>query len=259
MNEFVHAKVEIGETAATIAAERRYIADAVAAIKSARVQVERKVRQDRFFLTTLEPYESRDDDSAVVKRMCDATTKAGVGPMAAVAGAVAAEAVEAMVRGGCSHCWVDNGGDIALMLDKAITLEVFSDPDSGKAFGFVLGPTESPIGICSSSGKLGHSISFGNSDVVVAIAEDAVLADALATAIANRVVDRESLRTCFDPFKSVRGATGFLAMLDGEVAVFGKVPELVEVEHNADRLTVHSKMSSDRYTGSQKSGFGVKA
>jgi len=259
MNEFVHAKVEIGETAATIAAERRYIANAVDAIKSARVQIERKVRQDRFFLTTLEPYDVGDDDPAVVRRMCDAASKAGVGPMASVAGAVAAEAVDAMIRGGCTHCWVDNGGDIAMKLDKAITLEVFTDPDSGKAFGFELGPTESAMGICSSSGKLGHSISFGNSDVVVAIAEDAVLADALATAIGNRVIDQESLKTCFDPFKTIRGGVGFLAMLDGEVAVFGKVPELVEVEHNADRLTVHSKMSSDRYTGSQKGGFGVRA
>lgn len=259
MNEFVHAKVEIGETAATIAAERRYIADAVAAIRSERGHIERKVRQDRFFLTTFEPYEACADDPPVVKRMCDATAKAGVGPMASVAGAVAAEAVEAMVRAGCAHCWVDNGGDIALKLDKAITLEVFSDLDSGKAFGFDLSPTQKPMGICSSSGRLGHSISFGNSDVVVAIAEDAVLADALATAIGNRVVDRESLKTCFDPFKSIPGIIGSLAVLDGEVAVFGKVPELIEVEHNPERLTVHSKMQSDRYTCSHKNIFGVKA
>ncbi|MCU0852098.1 MAG: UPF0280 family protein [Thermoplasmata archaeon] len=256
MNEFVHAKVEIGETAATIAAERRFLADAVTAIKAARAQVERKVRQDRFFLTTLEPYEPNAYDGRVVKRMCEATTKTGVGPMAAVAGAVAAEAVEAMVRAGCSHGWVDNGGDVALKLDSAITLEVFSDPDSGKAFGFGLGPTKGTIGICSSSGRLGHSISFGDSDVVVAIAEDAVLADALATAIGNRVTDRESLRTCFDPFKAIRGAFGFLAMLDGEVSVFGEVPDLVEVEHNADRLTVHSRMSSDKYTGSGRAASG---
>jgi hypothetical protein len=73
------------------------------------------------------------------------------------------------------------------------------------------------------------------------------------------VTDRESLRTCFDPFKAVHGVVGFLAMLDGEVSVFGEVPDLVEVEHNADRLTVHSRMSSDRYTGSRKDNFGVRA
>ena len=245
---FVHAKVEIAETAATIAAEGRFVEPAVDAIKAARREIERQVRRDQFFLTTLEPY-TPDDPGPVVKRMCEAAEAAGVGPMATVAGAVAQVALEAMAAQGCCHGWVDNGGDVALVLDKPATMEVFHEPGSKNAFGLELVPTDGAIGICASSGRLGHSISLGDADVALAIADSAILADALATAIGNRVHGPSSLSTCFDPFKGVRGMTAGLAMVDGEVAMHGRLPELVEVEHSPERLTVHSRMPSQCYSG----------
>lgn len=252
MSEFVLAKVEIDETAATIAAERRHVAAAVDAIKRARADIERMIRKDRFFLTTLEPYDPPAGCASVIERMCEASRKAGVGPMATVAGVIAQEAMEAMAADGCSHGWVDNGGDVALLLNEPVTMEVFSDPGSDSATALELEPTDGIIGICSSSGRLGHSISFGNADVALAICVDAVLADALATAIGNRVVDREALSVCFDPFKGMDGFIGGLAMTEGHTAMYGKVPRLVEVEHSSERLTVHSKMSSSGFTGNGK-------
>ena len=250
MSEFVIAKVEVGETAVTIAAERHFIEAAVDSIKSTRAEIERQIRRDNFFLTTLEPYEPPTDGSRVVKRMCEASKLAGVGPMAAVAGAIAQQAMEAMVAQGLTHGWVDNGGDVALMLENTATLEVFSDPGSKTAFGLELEATDGIIGICSSSGRIGHSISFGNADIALAVADTAILADALATAIGNRVADEDSLKTCFDQIKGLDGFIGGLAMIDGAVSMNGRLPKMVEVEHNAERLTSHSKMSSQRFTGS---------
>lgn len=244
---FVHAKVEIAETAATIAAEGRFIEAAVDAVKAARKEVERQVRRDQFFLATMEPY-TPEDASPVVRRMCEAASVAGVGPMAAVAGAIAQAGLEAMVAQGCVHGWVDNGGDVALVLDRPATMEVFHEPGAKTAFGLQLEPTDAILGVCASSGRLGHSISLGDSDVAVALAESAVLADTLATAIGNRVRGTSSLATCFDPFREVQGMIGGLAMVDGEVAMHGRLPELVEVEHSPERLTVHSKMPSKCYS-----------
>jgi ApbE superfamily uncharacterized protein (UPF0280 family) len=237
----VHAKVEIAETAATIAADGRYVESAVEALKSARREVERQVRRDPFFLTTLEPY-TPDDPSPLVRRMCEAADAVGVGPMATVAGAIAQATLEAMAAEGCDHGWVDNGGDIALILGAPVTMEVFHQPGARTAFGMVLGPAEGTFGVCSSSGRLGHSISLGDADVALAIADSAIVADAVATSVGNRVTDRESLRTCFRHVKDVPGLRGGLAMMDGEVAIHGQLPELVEVEHNPERLTVHSAM-----------------
>ncbi len=253
MSEFVLAKVEIEETAATIAADREYIEPAVAAIKATRAEIERKIRRDDFFLTTFEPYTPRDDDGRIVRRMCKASITAGVGPMATVAGTIAQEAMEAMASEGCTHGWVDNGGDIALLLESTSTVEVYSEPDSRSAFALELEPTDTILGICTSSGRLGHSISLGNSDAAVAVADDAILADALATAIGNRVTGIESLKTCFDPFKEVEGFVAGLAMVDGSVSIHGRLPRLVEVNHNPERLTAHSRMSSPRFVGSHSS------
>ncbi len=259
MSEFVTSRLEIQETAVTIAADRTYIASAVDAIKVARRDIERQIRKDRFFLTTLEPYDAKQCTSKVTERMCRASEMAGVGPMAAVAGAIAQTALETMMAEGCSHAWVDNGGDIALMLGSPVTLEVFTTPGSAKTFAFNLRATQKPVGICSSSGRLGHSISFGDSDIALVLADDAVIADAFATALGNEVKTKESLRVCFDKLKGVGAVRGGLVMIDGEAAVYGSVPELVEVEHNPDKLTLHSAMDSSRYTGQTKASQGTRA
>ena len=249
MTEFVHAKLEIEETAATIAAERHLVGYAVDAIKAARLEIERQIRKDDFFLTTLEPYDPAAGCSTVISRMCEASRLAGVGPMATVAGVIAQEALEAMVSHGCTHGWVDNGGDVALILDDSATVEVFSEPGSKNAVGLSLEPTKGIVGLCTSSARLGHSISFGDADAAVVMAKDAVLADALATAVGNGVKDGASLQSCFDDFKHIEGLLAGLVMRDGDVAMYGKLPRIVNVEHNAERITAHSRMSTSRYLG----------
>lgn len=259
MSEFVTAKLEIGETAATIGAEKEFLDAAVDAIKAARTEIERQVRRDRFFLTTLEPYDPAPDAGRVVRRMCTAGKAAGVGPMASVAGVIAEEALEAMLSMGCAHGWVDNGGDIAVLAGRPVTIEVFCEPGTTTAFALELERTGRPLGICSSSGTLGHSISFGNADIVVAIAEDAVLADALATAIANRVSGPDSLEDCFEPFRMTRGFLGGIAMAEGEVAMVGDIPRLVQAEHSPERITSHSSMPASRFAGSSNSAGEVRS
>jgi len=258
MSEFVTAKLEIGETAATIGAEREHLDVAVEAIKEARAEIERQVRKDRFFLTTLEPYTPEPTSGQVIGRMCRAAKAAGVGPMATVAGAIAQEGLEAMAGHGCRHAWVDNGGDISLLAERPVTVEVFHEPGEGIAFALELERTEGPMGICSSSGTLGHSISLGNADVAVAIASDAVLADALATAIGNRVSGPGDLASCFEPFLGIPGFVGGIVMAGGEVAVQGDIPRLVEVEHNPDRITSHSRMPASRFAGPTKKAGEVR-
>jgi ApbE superfamily uncharacterized protein (UPF0280 family) len=259
MSEFVLAKVEIEETAATIAADREFLGHAVEAMKAARLDIERQIRRDDFFLTTLEPYDPPPHAPRVISRMCDASRAAGVGPMATVAGAIAQEALEAMASNGCEHAWVDNGGDIALMIKEPVTVEVFSEPGAKQALGLEIEPTEGIIGVCTSSGRLGHSISFGDADASVAIAKDALLADALATAIGNRVTDKASLKTCFEEFKQVSGFTAGVVLRDGDVAIYGKVPRMSQVEHNPERVTAHTKMSSSKYIGHTDSKMEVGA
>lgn len=252
MTGLTSCRFEIGETAVTIAADSKHIPRAVEAIARTRAAIERQISVDPFFLTTFEPYDPSRATNEVARRMCEAASAAGVGPMATVAGTVAQEALEAMVAGGCEHGWVDNGGDIALLLARETTVEVFHG--RGEAFGLVLEPSDDVVGVCSSSATLGHSISLGAADVSVAIADSAPLADALATAICNRVRTREDLQTCFDDFRSVEGFTGGIAVLGADTAFAGRLPRMVEVEHNPCRLTAHSRMASVAFNGGAAAG-----
>ena len=250
MNEFVKTRFEIGETAVTVAAGKRYIAAAVDGILRARDEIGRCVSADDFFLTTFEPYEASGASGSVVARMSEASRTAGVGPMAAVAGAVAQAAVDSMAAEGCGHCWVDNGGDIALRLSSSVTVEVFTGPDHDVHYGFVVDPADGIGGICSSSGTVGHSISLGCCDVCTVLADSAPLADALATAIGNRVRSARDLDSCFEPFRTSAGFIGALVVLGDDVALCGAVPDIVEVEHNHGGITAHSRMSSWEFLGS---------
>lgn len=250
MSRMTRTRLEIGETAVTVvASEERFHAIAHDTIVETRRHIQEQVRADPFFLTTLEPYDGDACANLVARRMCEGSEKAGVGPMATVAGTVAQVALEAMVERGCRHGWVDNGGDIAVVLEAPALVEVFSDPEGEEALAMELGPTNGIVGICSSSGRLGHSVSMGNADIAVACASSAILADALATAIGNRVVDVASLDGCFDDFGKTEGFTAGLAVCEGAASIYGSLPPLVRAEHCPDRLTVHSSMPIHAYAG----------
>ena len=249
MTRFVRTRFEVGETAVTVGAEEAYIDAGISGIMRAREAVRRQISEDQFFLTTFEPYCPDGAADGTVKAMCEAAEAAGVGPMATVAGAIGQAAVDAMVECGSQHCWVDNGGDIALRLSTPVTVEVFSLPGSDTLYGFEVDPSDGVRGICSSSGTIGHSISLGQCDLSTVLADSAILADAYATAVANGVRGRDDLETCFDRFRASPGFIGGMVVFGDDVAMCGDFPDIIEVEHNPDAITAHSSMSSSRYLG----------
>jgi ApbE superfamily uncharacterized protein (UPF0280 family) len=119
--------------------------------------------------------------------MAEAASIAGVGPMAAVAGAVAS--FLGQVLGSCSReVIVENGGDIYLRSAHERVVAVFAgDSPFSYKIGLRVKPEDTPAGICTSSGTVGHSLSFGNADAVVIKGESAILADAVATQAGNLI------------------------------------------------------------------------
>ncbi len=126
---------------------------------------------------------------AVVRRMASAGAAYDVGPMAAVAGAVSEEVGRTLLtEAGAETVIVENGGDIFACSPKPLTIALYAGEDSPFAgkLAFEIEASDG-LGICTSSGKVGPSLSFGRADAVVAIHPNASLADAAATAIANRI------------------------------------------------------------------------
>lgn len=175
------------------------------------------------FLTTLEPYQPEEDAPSIVKEMCDATKLAGVGPMAAVAG-LFAQRIGRELACHSPEVIVENGGDIWLKTCKTRRVAIFAgnSPFSYR-IGVEIAPEQSPLGICTSSGTVGHSLSFGKADAAVILAPCAVLADAVATAVGNRVQDAGDLESAVDFALSIPGVSGAMVIIGDKMAVKGQV------------------------------------
>lgn len=219
-------RIIIGETCIDATVETGFLCGVGSIAAEARGMVERKIRSDPFFGITYSPYAASGDDEELIVRMCDASVAAGVGPMAAVAGAVASYVLDSLIGMGCGYAVINNGGDIALMVPDGAVVGVFSGTDLTDVC-MVLPPSNHIWGICSSSGRIGHSVSLGNSDIATVVSRDPVLSDACATRFANSIVDgSDSGRACED-ICSIDGVEGALAICDGTVAVCGDVPEMI--------------------------------
>jgi len=227
---------ESGQTAVTIISERVYIKAAKDAILDARSQIESKIAQDPFFKTTYEPYAPSPNDGCVVKRMCNASLAASVGPMAAVAGAIAEYAVERMISAGSEYSIVDNGGDIAMISDRCVNIGMYANVN-GKRLSLRMPPSEHIVGVCSSSGSVGPSVSFGRSEISTVISNDVALADACATALGNMIKESDRMDVHLENICKIDGVTGCLAYCDGTIAICGSVPELTASEANDDIIT----------------------
>jgi ApbE superfamily uncharacterized protein (UPF0280 family) len=175
---------QLKETIVTIVADKEsHISKAKESIRLNRKVLERFIAFDPFFRSTLEPYDCPENAPEVVKRMIVAGNSMGIGPMSAVAGTIAAMAVESMVDAGATFAIVDNGGDIALINDRPVIIGVYAGTSPVKDLGFRVTVHDHITGICTSSGTVGPSISFGMADAAIVFSDDVSLADAAATAL----------------------------------------------------------------------------
>lgn len=181
------------------------------------------------FLTALEPWrldpaeEQHSLTPASILAMCKAAEFAGVGPMAAVAGWFAEQTGKFLSRYS-KDIIVENGGDIWLKSSRIrkVSLYAGNSPFS-QQIGLEIRPGNTPLGICTSSGTVGHSLSFGCADAVVIIAPSAVLADAVATAACNQVREIKDLEKAVNWAVTIPGVAGAVAVLGDKLAVQGEV------------------------------------
>ena len=223
---------EVGETAVTVISDDEYVGIAQQAVFDAREIILRKISEDPFFKTTYDPYPVSKDDDELIQRMCQASVIAGVGPMAGVAGAVAVFAVESMVEEGAGFAIVENGGDIALKIDRDITVGVYQDDERFRDIAFRIPKREGILGICSSSAKIGPSVSLGKTNISTVFSDDVILADACATALGNliRYGGQEEMSSALETIGRKEGVEGCVSISDGLMAMFGNVPELIRAE-----------------------------
>ncbi|MEW6526356.1 MAG: UPF0280 family protein [Spirochaetota bacterium] len=202
---------------------------AIVLVKSLREDIERYSEKHPQFLHALTPLEPEFGAPEVVQRMCKASLMAEVGPMAAVAGAIAQMVGEDLLHYS-SEVIVENGGDIWAYVREPATISVFAGRSAfSKNLGIALTPGMTPCGICSSSGRFGRSFSFGKADIATIIATDAALADAVATATCNLVQSDSDCTNAVSFATSISGVKSALVIYWNTMAVKGCI-ELTEIE-----------------------------
>jgi len=212
-SDLIGQEVIVKETDLFIFAEKDVKSIAEEIVKKYRAQIEDYIKHRPEFMTSLEPI--MDDASAaeIIKEMIRTTGLAGVGPMASVAGAIA-EFTGKELLAHSKQIIIENGGDIFIKSDKVRTVAVYAgdSPISNKIF-IKIKPEDTPVGICTSSGTVGHSLSFGKADACVIMAKSAILADAVATAACNRIKEKKDIAPGLEFAISIKGVKGAAAIL----------------------------------------------
>lgn len=181
------------------------------------------------FQTSFEPIEVDHGADGVINHMILAGRQAHVGPMAAVAGTVS-EYVGKAVRQYTEEVIVENGGDIYMDCKGDKEVLVFAGTSIlSNQLAIKIKAEQMPMGICTSSGTIGHSTSFGQADAVVVLSKDTPLADAMATSICNKIKDKASISEGIDFAKDVEGIAGVLIIVGDNLGVWGDI-ELVKKE-----------------------------
>ncbi len=188
-----------------------------------RQQLEQYIKKNPEFQISLKPLPMPTNAPRIVLDMLEAGQKANVGPMAAVAGAIA-EYVGLELLEFTPEIIVENGGDLFINTKKKRVVGIYAgdSPLSGK-LGLEITPEETPLGVCTSSGTVGHSFSYGKADAVVTVSSSATLADAAATAICNQVNNPDDISSAIEFGRVIHGLKGIAIIIGTAIGVWGDV------------------------------------
>lgn len=217
-------EVKERETDLLILAKKDLSDKAHAVVLNYRRDLEGYMKRHPDFYSALEPVEAEAGAPEIIKAMADAGSKAGVGPMAAVAGAMA-EFVGRELLNFSSEVVVENGGDIFLKKDSPAVIGIYAgneSPFTGK-LAIEVGPSPGGIGVCTSSGTVSHSLSFGRADAALMISGSAALSDAAATAAGNMVKTPADIEKAIDAAKRIEGIEGILILIKDKVGSWGSI------------------------------------
>lgn len=221
--DLISFRVIVEETDCYISASFNLESKARKSILKYRSILKKYISTHPLFLTTLEPLPVEKDAPVIVKAMAEAGVIAQVGPMAAVAGTIAHFVGEELARFS-PEIIIENGGDIYLRSaeNRLIGIYAGKSPLSGK-IGLEIRGKETPLGISTSSGTVGHSLSFGKADAVVVLADTAILSDAAATAIGNLILSEEDIPKGIEMAQRLPGVRGILIIKDDDMGAWGRV------------------------------------
>lgn len=179
-------------------------------------------KKHKNFIKSLTPLPCDITAPPIVQEMLKAGEITGIGPMGAVAGGIS-KFVGEVIAPFSQEFIVENGGDLLIKTKKERRIGIFTGNDFFKELGILIKASEKPIGICTSSGVMGHSLSFGKADTVTVLSKDVALADAAATALGNRIKTKEDISKGIEWIKTIPDIMGILIVVEDKLGVWGDI------------------------------------
>ena len=219
-------QVKVGETDLYISAEKDLTEIALESVYKYRRLIEEYIKHRPQFLDSLVPIKPDEMAPAIINDMLESSRISGVGPMASVAGAIA-QYVGLDILEHSNDVIVENGGDIFLKSESEINIGIFAGESSlSYKVALKIRPEDMPLGICTSSGTVGHSLSLGRTDAVCVTSKSASLADAVATSVGNHVSGEMDIKTAINMGAGIEGVLGILIIVGDKMGAYGAI-ELV--------------------------------
>ena len=221
--EYTVYEVKCEETDILVSTDKNFYSNALNYVIKYRNYIENYIISYPDFLTSFLPLPDDPYAPPIIQDMLQAAQMAGVGPMASVAGAIA-QYVGNDLKKLSRNVIIENGGDNYLDTERDVIISLYAgkSPLSEKIAIKII-PEQMPCGVCTSSGTLGHSVSFGSADAVCVVSPSAILADAVATAIGNRIKIKDDIQHSLEDAVAISGVSGVIIVLDDKMGVIGNI------------------------------------
>jgi len=233
-------RIRIRETIATLICEEKYYPMAREEILTQRRHIEATIRGCPAFAVSMQPLAVDPGAPAIVTRMAAAAQSTGTGPMSAVAGAIAEFTIRRLKSAGARHAIMDNGGDIALLINRPVLVGIYAGDSPCGNLGLRILPSPGILGVCTSSGRVGHSISLGCAHAAVVVAGNVSLADAAATSLGNAIRGNgtDHLREVLSTHLTEDLET-VMVVVDDQTAWAGRPPDFVRVAEDIGAISAY--------------------
>ena len=208
-----------------IRADRDLSVEAREAILKYRYQIETHIRAFPDFLTSMYPLDNDNvlQSPDIICEMLRFSMLVGVGPMAGIAGAIA-EFVGKELLPLSDNIIIENGGDIFIKTKNSVKTSIFAGTSNlSNKFSILIKPEMTPLGICTSSGTVGESISFGKADAVCVTSKSTILADCVATAIGNIINSPADIKAGLKLAQEIQGVTGCIIIIGNKIGSWGEI------------------------------------
>ena len=219
--DLITSKVQVNQTDLLVSGFSDLEEEAKCLVYKYRRQIEDYIERHPSFVRAFYPLKRDPFAPRIINSMIEAGLRANVGPMASVAGAIA-EYVGLGLLPYSRDVIVENGGDVFVRSKVRREMLLLAESSDFTAMKIAIQPSPKPVGVCTSSGKLGHSLSYGRADAVMVVGPTASMADAAATGITNLIETPSDMEEGLKRAREI-GALGVLILIEGQMGAWGQI------------------------------------